>query len=287
MNNVVLFCKSYQPDMLRARRLAESIQRFNQDEIPLVMSVPAQDFASFEDAFQGIPCTFITDEQILERSRQAHGEVPAGFEPHYHMMLSKLEFWRMAMCRYYVWIDSDAYFIRPFGMADFFFDQDTPYIIKHRLREIRAFDERYHRNIISNFENESRRVQKAFGRDGECFDFGSPPVIWSCGVLESLYEDYLKPNQKTIFELILELRHDSLVYGEYFMHSGIEKAVQREQLFKVFHYAEQFFESQMLGEWEYSLAKDYAGIIIQSNWSSIRTKKKKTLRDRLRKTFGK
>ncbi len=283
MDNVVLYCKSYAPDMYRARRLAESIQRFNTDSIPLVLAVPQQDLTAFQEAFTGISCKFIIEEEILARTGETNGPVPPDFGAHLLMILMKLEFWRMDLCRYYIWIDSDSYFIRPFGLSDFFYDENTPYIVQHELKEIRAFAEKCDSKIIENFEKESRITQQLFGRNGTCYDFGSPPVIWSCRVLESFNEDFLKPRNQTIFDIIKQIRQDSLLYGEYFLYSGVEKAVPREQLFKVFHYAEQFFESQMKGEWDYSLAKQYAGIIIQSNWATVREKTRKTIGDRLKK----
>ena len=287
MDKVVLYCKSYAPDMHRARRLAESIQRFNTDNIPLVLTVPERDLPDFKEAFRDLACQFVTDEEVLSRTIAAHGAIPSDFEPHLLMILMKLEFWRMDLGRYYVWVDSDSYFIRPFGLSDFFHDADTPYIVQHKLKEIRAFAHKYDRErIVANFERESRLTQQVFGRSGECYDFGSPPVIWSCGVLESFNRDYLEPRKQTIFDIIKQVRHDSLLYGEYLLYSGVEKAVPREQLFKVFHYAEQFYESQMKGEWEYSLARDYAGIIIQSNWATIQEKKRKTLADRVKKLLG-
>jgi len=285
MDKVVLYCKSYAPDMYRARRLAESVQRFNTDNIPLVLAVPQKDLAAFQETFKGVACRFVTEEEILTRTCEVHGPVPSDFGAHLMMILMKLEFWRMDLCRYYVWVDSDSYFIRPFGLSDFFYDEDTPYIVQHQLKEVREFAERYDRKIIENFEKESRITQQVFGRDGECYDYGSPPVIWSCRVLAHFNEKFLKSRNQTIFNVIQEIRQDSLLYGEYFLYSNVEKAVKREQLFKVFHYAEQFFESQMKGEWEYSLAKAYAGIIIQSNWATVGQKKQKSIGDRLKKIF--
>jgi len=284
MDKVVIYCKSYAPDMYRARRLAESIKRFNTDNIPLVFSVPEQDLPGFKGAFEGIPCKFITDEEILARTCKKYGGIPSDFGDHLQMMLIKLEFWRMNLCRYYVWVDSDSYFIRPFGLSDFFYDEDTPYIVQHKLKEIREFAEKYDKKVITNFEKHSRITQQAFGRSGECYDFGSPPVIWSCRVLESFNEDFLKSRNQTIFDIVQKIRSEIFLYGEYFLYSKVEKAVQREQFFKVFHYAEQFFESQMKGESELSLSRDYAGIIMQSNWTNL-NKKKKTIRDRLKKLF--
>jgi len=265
--------------------LAESIKRFNTDQIPLFFSVPQKDLPDFTEAFVGIDCEFVADEEILSRVSDAYGALPSGFNTHLQMIMIKLEFWRLNLCRHYVWMDSDSYFIRPFGLSDFFYDEDTPYIVQHQLKEIREYAEKFNQQVIIDFENHSRIAQKAFGRSGEYYDFGSPPIIWSCRVLESLSADFLKPRNQTIYDIVQQVRNEALIYGEYLLHSKLEKAVPREQLFKVFHYAEQFFESQMKGESEYSLSKNYAGIIMQSNWTNLGNRKK-TLRDRLSRLFG-
>ena len=73
MKKLVLFCKSYSKDLLRAKRMAQSVQRFNRDAIPLYISVPSVELDLFKDNFKDIPCHFLTDEQILDNCIQAHG----------------------------------------------------------------------------------------------------------------------------------------------------------------------------------------------------------------------
>lgn len=41
METLVLYCKSYKNDVLRARELAESVQKYNTDHLPFYISVPA------------------------------------------------------------------------------------------------------------------------------------------------------------------------------------------------------------------------------------------------------
>jgi len=63
------------------------------------------------------------------------------------------------------------------------------------------------------------------------------------------------------------------LYGEFLLHSQLIPVIPIEPMFKFFHYAEQFFESQMKGESEFSLSKNYFGIVMQSNWTTIKVKK--------------
>ncbi|MCG8341777.1 MAG: DUF6492 family protein, partial [Chlorobiales bacterium] len=112
MKKLVLFCKSYFKDLLRAKRMAQSVQMFNRDNIPFYMSVPSSDLDLFKKTFDGIPCHFLTDEEILENCIKVHGPFPRLFPNYLMQQLVKLEFWRMNTSEHYLWIDSDAYFLR-------------------------------------------------------------------------------------------------------------------------------------------------------------------------------
>jgi hypothetical protein len=286
-NKIVLFCKSYQKDMFRARRMAESVQRFNVDNIPLYISVPASDSNLFKQYFGNIPCQFITDEEILDKSCQVHGRLPRRFPSELLQQLIKLEFWRMGFCNNYVWIDSDSYFIKTFRTGDFFYDETIPYTVQHNSKDLFDFAKRIKNDkIINDFEKLAIQFQKLFNRSGPLYNFGCSPLIWSCKVLESLYEDYLRPNDITIFELLQEYHCEMQLYGEYLLFSKIIPVMPIDPLFKVYHYAEQFFEAQMMGESEFSLSSEYLGVVIQSNWAKLPEPKKPPL-VRLKRFFSK
>ncbi len=278
MKKLILFCKSYDKDLYRARRMAESAQQFNSDNIPLYMSVPSKDLADFKKAFGDIPCCFVTDETILEKSFQAHGKIPELYPNHLIQQLIKLEFWRMRLCKNYVWLDSDSYFIKPFETNTFFHDEETPFTICHESKDLRQFSAWHTKNIIEDFEKMAKKFKGLFNRAGPYYDFGYPPIIWSCRVLKSFFEDYAKPNNLSIYEILYHYPCEMQLYGEYLLHSKLIPFIPIEPIFKVFHYAEQFFESQMLGESEFSLSKDYFGIIMQSNWTTIKEKKTTSIR---------
>ncbi len=285
--NIVLFCKSYGKDMLRARRMAESVQRFNADNIPLYVSVPATDLNNFQQCFGNIPCHFITDEEILSKACQVYGPLPKNFPSDLLQQLIKLEFWRMGFCENYFWLDSDAYFIKTFRRENFFHDEATPYTVQHLAQDLLGFAARTkNKKITRDFQKMATRIQKLFHRSGPLYDFGCSPLLWSCRVLKSLEEDYLKPGNKTIFALLQEYPCEMQLYGEYLLFSKKIAVVPIDPFFKVYHYAEQFFEDQTQGESESSLAKKYLGVVLQSNWAKLPEKKKPPL-VRLKRFFGK
>ena len=267
--------------MYRARRMAESVNRFNTDNIPLYISVPSVDLHNFKNCFRNIPCSLITDEEILTKTCQVFGKIPRLFPEHLIQQLIKLEFWRMGFCKNYIWIDSDSYFIKYFRSADFLSNDNIPYTVQHNFDELRAFAKRIKKNkIIIDFETMAKKFQKLFDRSGPYYDFGPSPLVWSCRVLKSLYEDYLKPENLSIFNLLRDYPCEMQLYGEYLHYSKLIPIIPVQPIFKVFHYPEQFFESQMKGESEYSLSKKYLGIVFQSNWSKIKEKKK--IKDRIK-----
>lgn len=284
---IVLFCKSYGKDMFRARRMAESVHRFNSDNIPLYISVPASDLNHFKQCFGNIPCHFITDEEILNKSRQVYGQMPRLFPPHLMQQLIKLEFWRMGFCENYLWLDSDSYFIKTFHIADFFYDETTPYTVQHLSKDLFDFAKRTkNKKIINDFQKLAMQFQKLFKRSGPLYNFGCSPLIWSCKVLKSLYEDHLRPKNKTLFDLLQEYPCEMQLYGEYLLFSKTIPVIPIDPLFRVYHYAEQFFEAQMNGELELSLSKEYFGVVMQSNWAKLPEPKKPPL-VRLKRFFCK
>ena len=278
MENFVIFCKSYDQDMLRARRMAESVARHNQDSIPLVISVPQRDLAAFKSCFGDIPCRFVTDEEILQLTRAAFGPAPQLFPVDLTQQLIKLEFWRLGLAANYLWIDSDSYFIRPFSKGEFFADADTPYLIQDDNGELLDFARRLgNRKISEDFTEMAEKFRGWFGRPGPLYAFGPSPLIWSSKVLQHLAEEYLKPQHQTIYQLLEKYPCEMHLYGEYLHHCRLIPIVPHPPLFKVFHYGEQFFESQARGESEHSLSRDYLGLVIQSNWAGMVPPKKPTL----------
>ena len=277
MEKIVLFCKSYSKDLLRAKRMAQSVQMFNRDAIPLYISVPSSELDLFKENFKDLPCRFLTDEEILENCIKVHGPFPRLFPNYLMQQLVKFEFWRLKKCEHYLWIDSDAYFLRPFYTKDFFHDEDTPLLVMHKAKDLRAFSKEHDPRIAEKLDNRIEKIQQLFGRKGDAFYFGDPPLVWSCSVLEALFTEFLEPRGMTIYELLYSYPCEMQLYGEFLLASGNHKFAPTEPFFKIFHYAEQFFEAQRQGESEFSLARTHMGVLIQSNWTDPKEKKKNNM----------
>jgi hypothetical protein len=288
MNPLVLFCKTYDQDMFRARRLVRSIQSFNTDQLPVYLSVPEKSLQQFKECFKGIPCHFVTDESILAATVSVYGNPPSSFPKHLFQQLIKLEFWRLNICQNYLWLDSDSYFIKPFNTADFLHSSGVPYLVQHDCSDLLDFAKKAGmKRVISDYHETRQNMKKLFQRTGPDYDFGPSPVVWSVKVLEDIYSGYLKSQKKTIFSLLTSFPCEILLYGEFVHKRNKIPIYPAKPFFKVYHYIEQFLEDETHGVAVEDIAANYLGIVMQSNWAKVA--KRESLQQKLQrkiKNFG-
>jgi len=121
MQKIVIYCKSYHKDIGRVINLANSIDTFNQDNIPFYVSCPKSDLGLFKSKLPSW-VNLIEDEEILSKSYVQNWNT---------QQIIKSNFWKLNISNNYICIDSDGYFIRPFYIHDFMFDEETPFTVIH------------------------------------------------------------------------------------------------------------------------------------------------------------
>lgn len=259
MDKLVLYCKSYNKDFARVVNLVSSVDDFNKDNIRFYVSVPKADVSEFKQ-IEGI--TVLCDDDIYQSNKPGWVQ----------QQLVKSNFWKLGLAENYVCLDSDAYFIRPFSISDFMFDDETPYTVIHEQKElftwtvtktkVLGFDPK------DSFVTDREKIMTLFGREGKVYDFGPSPIIWSSKVWSDLEEKYIKPNNLT-FEQLLEYSHSEFSwYGEALLNFKSIPLYPAEPLFKVFHYPQQYIEYKQQGITEQMIAQNYMGIIMQSNYNA-------------------
>ena len=128
MNKLVLYCKSYDKDVNRAKQLLDSIVKYNADQIPFYISVPEKDVNLFKSVLGTEHYHLVTDESIDTDNAGWHGQ-----------QIVKSQFWKLGVCENYVCVDSDCFFIKPFHISDFMFDEETPYTVCHEYKSFFEF----------------------------------------------------------------------------------------------------------------------------------------------------
>jgi len=262
MNKIVLYCKSYRNDVHRAKTLLDSIKKYNSDSLPFYMSVPSSDIQLFKDFLGTDGYTLIRDEDIDTNNEGWKGQ-----------QIVKSQFWKLGLCENYVCVDSDCFFIKPFGVSDFMFDDETPYTVCHEYKHFFEFCEK-HPYISSNepmhfdpresFMKERLHIMSLFGRSGAVYDFGPGPTIWSTKVWNSLEENYIKYNNTTFAELIKLNGSEFTWYGEWLLYSQEIRLMPKGPLFKNYHYVFQYEYDKQYGYGLDKIAKLYLGVGIQS-----------------------
>jgi hypothetical protein len=259
MENLVIFCKTYINDLERLRSLKDSIEKFNIDSIPFIVSVPKEDMTMFKKEFTDI--TFIEDESI-------HTKNESGW---LNQQIVKSNFWKLGICENYLCIDADSQFIKQFTIKDFMYDETTPYTVMHEQRELFSWLS-YRPNILpfnpkDSFIKDRKNIMDVFSRVGKYYDFGPTPVIWSSKVWKDLHEHYLQPNQLDFIDLLHHSPSELSWYGESLLAFNSIPIYPSEPLFKVYHYKQQFEEDEKFGITDEILSQNYLGKVIQSNWN--------------------
>ena len=267
MQKVVLFCKSFRDDVLRVRRLIESVARFNTDGLSLYLAVPTADVPLFREKCDGLAFNLLTDEDVIAANPKLDPGVFAQLPGRVSQQIVKSEFWRLGLGEAYVCVDSDCHFLRAFRAADFLSADGTPYTVMHESKELLHFAELSGMaQIAGNWKRDSEDMKRIFGREGRSWDFGPVPVVWSARVWEDLDEKFLRARGMTFLDAITLHPGELRWYGEALLAFGSIPILPIEPLFRCYHYEEQYHFWKRLGETEDTVARNYLGVCMQSNW---------------------
>jgi len=257
MEKIVLYCKSFNRDFERVKVLFESIKKYNIDNIPFYISVPKNDYNLFSQ-LEGT--NIVLDEDIFSLSSSWTAQ-----------QIIKSNFWKLNISENYVCLDSDSYFIKPFKVSDFMFDENTPYTVIHEQKELFSWSVTKTKELgfdpKEGFINDRQKIMDLFERKGKHYDFGPSPIIWSSKVWKSLEEQYMIPNNLTFPDLIEYSPSEFSWYGEALLAFKAIEIYPSEPLFKVFHYSQQYVEYKQQNITEEMVAQNYMGIIMQSNFN--------------------
>lgn len=267
--NLVLYSCTFRKDLKRTVKLAQSIHKHNKTNIPFYVSVPEEDVALFQEYLSQFDVTVFNEKDIFEKNPKLDigklYQVRGGIR----QQVIKSEFWRLGIAENYLVLDADCIFIRDFDESDFIVKDDIPYSVIHEGRDVLQATERFGpKRIRNHFLNDREPIKAALARVGVTYDFGYAPFLWSKKVWQSLEANYLIPNGMNFLDAVELCGSEFTWYGESLVNFRAIPIYPREQLFKHYHYEHQLWADQVLGYTEPILAKDYLGVVYQSNWES-------------------
>jgi hypothetical protein len=253
MENIILFVKSYRGDLQRCVGLAESIEKYNKDNIPCYISVPPEDVELFKSNVSE-SIKIISDDTIYPNYKGWVGQ-----------QFVKSLLYKLNLCRFYVCLDSDVYFFKDFYIKDFLYTKDIPYMIMHERDDFYEFIDRFPElqsyDVRAGHEGEYKSIMAHFGREGKIYHYGISPYIWDTKVWEWLDTEW---GLETLFE-----KHSNELkwYGEGALAMG-SPMMPTSPLFKEFHFPGQYQLYKQLGWKEEHFHKQYMGVVMQSNWGA-------------------
>jgi hypothetical protein len=269
MEPIVLYCCTYARDLLRARRLAESVAAHNKEGIRFYVSVPRRDLDLFASHLGAGKVEVLCEEDILA-ANPAMGSarvyaMPGGQQ----QQVIKSEFWRLGLAESYLALDADCAFIRDFGRRDFLAPDGAPYSVVHEGRELLQSTQRFGpQRVRGEFAADRAPIMREMGREGVLYDYGYAPFLWSRRVWQDLERQHLAPRGETLADLIQRQPSEFTWYGEALMKYRSIPLWPREPLFRHYHYEHQHWLDRMLRMSEEILARDYLGVVYQSNWET-------------------
>lgn len=264
--NIVLYCCTFSRDLLRTVRMAESVTKHNKSQIPFYISVPDDEVDLFREKLK-VPVTIFGEQEIFRANPKLDikklYEVPGGIR----QQVIKSEFWRLGKSENYLVLDADCVFIRDFDESDFIAKDNIPYSVIHEGRDLlQATNQFGPERTRAHFLADREPIKAAIGRHGITYDYGYAPFLWSAKVWKSFDEHYLTPKNLNFLDAILYCGSEFTWYGESLVNYQAIPIYPREQLFRHYHYENQLWIDRALGYTETKLAKDYMGVVYQSNW---------------------
>ena len=268
MEPIVIFCCSFARDVLRAKRMAESVARHNRDGLALYVSAPREDVALFRDTLGSLAAVINRDEIVAANPRMDMARLYAlpGIKA---QQVIKSDFWRLGIAENTLVLDSDCKFIRDFGRADFLAAGIVPFTVMHEGRDVLEFTARHGpRRMRDEFLECRVPIMRELGREGTVYDYGYAPYVWSRHVWNDLDEKHLAPRGETLADAIDRAPSEFTWYGEALLRFGSIPLHARGEYFRFYHYEHQYWADRRHGVTEESLAKDWFGVVYQSNWET-------------------
>lgn len=265
MYNFVFMLKTYRKDFEYVKRLIDTYQQYNVDDIPLYIVVPDVDEELFKQSFaKSLNGGTVICENKIE-VKYAEEEICGISAGYINQEIVKLAFWKLGLCRNYLCLDSEAYFIREFRYNEFMHDDEIPYTVLIEDRDLKSNSNYYHEYWIER-EKKIEIIQKEMQYETRhlltCHGFQT----FSCCVLEDMEQNFMKVKGYSYLELIKRSPYEFSWYNIWLQKSQIIPIYSCEPHFKTYHLPMQQFEAVVSDMDESDLKRGYVGIILQSNY---------------------
>jgi len=223
--------------------MVKSFHQFNLEAIQLFLIVPETDLELFAP-LSGESVALLSEQLVVGHlvDHEVHGMRPG----YINQEIVKLSFWELGLAQNYFCVDSDAEFIRPFGVSDFMFDSVAPYSVLVQDLELAVEPEYYNQYWVSR-EAELRSIAELVGLDSRVVLTCHGHTVFSRTVLQSFVNDFLATRDWTYADALEFSPYEFTWYNMWLQKSGVIAIHPREPWIKVFHNQSQHMEYLLRG----------------------------------------
>ena len=251
---MIIFCKTTREHFGNLLMMIGSIEKHNRDNLKLYLAMPERDLGELE--IDNINHEIISENDIVNlKDVRINGW--------YKQQIFKFEFCRNMSSEDCLIIDSDGFFIKDFYKSDFYNEDGKLYTVMHRFYKI-IEDYKYvgipYNKNFNIFKSLRTHIKDIFRDEGELYEYGPPPVLWSKKVIKDFDKNYLQKNKKTIEDIIKQTPLEYNWYGEWLLKRKIIDVVPISPLFKNIHSQQEYEKMKELEITQDDLMMDYFGI---------------------------
>ncbi len=223
MENFVLYTKSYAPDVTVCKRLKDSIDKHNVENIPFYVSVPQSDISLFKNQLGTEDYILVADEELFQLNTNLDGWRT--------QQIVKSHLNKLNVTKNYLCLDSDTFFISNFTKDNFMATEDVIYtlmadsplqykITAEICHQKDYYGSCFYRTVRSFRDMMNNNMKKLYA-------YGPPPYPWNCSVWDSIQDMFTQSSMdmETFFIYFEQstgaLPREAVFYGEFLLKHRI------------------------------------------------------------------
>lgn len=266
MHKLVLFVTSWRGDVTRVKKLHQSIQKYNSDNIPFYIVVSRDDLDIFKQVVGTEGINYVEEESI--------NSYRGVFDGWRLQQVNKIMFATLGIAENYFTLDSDSFFVKPFYEDDFIAYDNIPYstlfddnVYQLTSQEYEGWKDHHDREFIDLVHKDWQRdIRKIIpNKFKRAIHYGPCPVTFHSAVWVHFIEEFLKPNGFTVGDIIAHVSNEYGWYGEYLMYTKLIDIIPCEAQFLCMHNKAQY--DWFVENISFDVVKRvYLGVIINSSF---------------------
>lgn len=262
MESFGILLKSYGPDLPYAERLLASFDQFAREPIPIAVVVPDADMRAFQRVV-GSRAALMPESEWSDQlvDYRIHGNSPG----YVNQEIIKVTFAQKQIFANYLCLDSEAAFIRPFGVSDFMASEDIPFTFVTEDAELRV-DPTYEQAYGSTRDAYLIRLREHLGLPLRPYKTCHGQAVLSSLVCNEL-TSHLRGEGMTWADALEICPYEFSWYNFWLERSETIPRIVREPIFKTVHMEHQHLELAIKGIGEDDLARGYVGVLVNSGFS--------------------